>query len=64
MKEPKGYRETLEFLNEKVGGKTWLSVTEISRVMGIDRSTVNRRFGIHKGCGLPILAMKICEETK
>ena len=64
MKEVYGYRETLEYLNERTGGKAWLSVTDIAKIMGIDRTTVNKRFGIHKGCAITLLAKRMCEETK
>lgn len=64
MKEPTGYRETLEYLSERTENKGWVTVTEISRILKVDRSTVNRRFGIYKGCALPVLAMRICEESK
>ena len=64
MREPNGYRETLEYLSERTGNKGWVTVTEIARILKVDRSTVNRRFGIYKGCALPVLAMRICEESK
>ena len=63
MREPKGYRETLEYLSARTD-KAWLSATEIAALMGVDRSTVSRRFGIHKGCALPLLAWKMCEESR
>ena len=63
MREPQGYRETLEYLTTQTG-KGWLSTTEIATILGIDRHTVNKRFGIKSGCALPILAMKLAQESK
>ena len=63
MKEPKEYRPTLEWLTERTG-KGWLSTTEIAELLGVDRHTVNRRFGIKSGCALPILAKRMVEESK
>lgn len=64
MKEPVGYRSTLEWITEKADGKGWLTASEIATMLGIDRSTVSRRFNIHKGCALPVLARKLCEESR
>ena len=64
MKEPDGYRQCLEWLNEATNNKAWLTVADISRLFGIDRHTVNRRFGIKSGCALPILAKRMVEESK
>ncbi len=64
MREPEGYRQTLAWLTEQSGGKGWLNATEIGRLLGIDRSTVKRRFGINGGCALPVLAMKLAQESK
>lgn len=64
MREPDGYRQTLAWLGEKAEGKGWLSTTEIARVLGVSRQTVVRRFGIHNGCALPMLAMKLTKESK
>ena len=64
MREPEGYRQTLAWLSEQAEGKGWLNVTEIGRILGLDRSTVRRRFGISGGCALPILAMKLAQESK
>lgn len=63
MREPDGYRETLSWLDEQTGGKGWLSTTEIADVLKISRQTVTRRFGINKGCALPVLAMKLARES-
>ena len=63
MREPDGYRSTLEWLTERTG-KGWLSTVEIATLLGVDRHTVSRRFGINSGCALPILARKLCEESK
>ena len=57
-REPDGYRQTLEYLQTQTG-KGWLSTTEIATLLGVDRKTVTRRFGITQGCALPILAMKL-----
>lgn len=64
MKEPIGYRQTLEYLSEQANGKAWLTVTDISKLLGVDRHTVSRRFGINSGCALPVLAMKLTQESK
>lgn len=64
MRETEGYRQTLEFLTERTDGKGWLSTTEIAALLGVDRHTVSRRFGINAGCALPILAMKLAQESK
>ena len=58
MREPDGYRQTLEYLQTQTG-KGWLSTTEIAALLGVDRKTVARRFGITRGCALPILALKL-----
>ena len=63
MREPEGYRETLEWLTEKAEGKGWLTATEAGRILGIDRTTAKRRFGITGGCALPVLAMKLAQES-
>jgi len=63
MREPKGYRQTLEWLMEQAG-KGWLSTAEIGKILGVDRKTVTRRFGISNGCAVPVLAMKLTEECK
>lgn len=54
----------MEWLNEATNNKAWLTVADISRLFGIDRHTVNRRFGIKSGCALPILAKRMVEESK
>lgn len=64
MREPDGYRQTLAWLGEQTGGKGWLSTAEIARLLGINRQTVTRRFGISGGCALPILAWKLAQESK
>lgn len=64
MRENVNYRPTLEWLNEQTNGKGWLSNAEIARLLKIDRETVRRRFDIHKGCALPVLARKLCEESQ
>ena len=64
VREADGYRQTVEWLTEATGGKAWMTVTDISRLLGVDRHTVTRRFGITKGCALPILAMKLAQESK
>lgn len=63
MREPDGYRETLSWLADQTGGKGWLSTTEIADVLKISRQTVTRRFGVTKGCALPVLAMKLAKES-
>lgn len=63
MREPKGYRQTLEWLTEQSGGKGWLNATDISRILGMDRTTVKRRFGVTGGSALPVLAMKLAQES-
>ena len=63
MREPQGYRETVEYLQSRTG-KGWLSTTEIASILGVDRRTVTRRFGITRGCALPILAMRLTKESK
>lgn len=63
MREPVGYRECVEWLNEQTN-KGWLNVADISRLLKIDRDTVRRRFGISKGCALPVLAMKLAQESR
>ena len=64
MREPKEYRPTLEWLTERTGGKAWMSTTEIAELLGVERHTVSRKYGIHGGCALPILARKLCEESR
>ena len=64
MREPDGYRQTLAWLTEQSGGKGWLSTAEISRLLKVDRGTVVRRFGINSGCALPVLAMRMAQESK
>ncbi len=63
MREHPNYRQTLEWLTERTG-KGWLSTTEIAELLGVDRHTVSRKYGIHGGCALPILARKLCEESR
>lgn len=62
MREPEGYRQTLEWLTEQAGGKGWLTTMDISRILGIDRTTVRRRYGTG-GMALPMLAMKLAKES-
>lgn len=64
MREPDGYRQTLEWLGEKADGKGWLSTADIARILGVSRQTVVRRFGVNSGCALPVLAMKLAKENK
>ena len=64
MREPDGYRQTLEFLTEKADGRGWLSTSEIARILGINRETVVKRFGIHRGCAVPVLALKLAQESR
>ena len=64
MRELEGYRQTLEWLSERAKGRGWLSTAEIARILGIDRDTVVRRFGVRRGCALPILAKRMSEESK
>lgn len=64
MREPDSYRQTLEWLTERTNGRAWLSTTEIADLLGVNRHTVNKRFGISKGCALPILARKLIEQSK
>lgn len=64
MREPEGYRQTLEFLTERTDGKVWLSTTEIATLLGVDRHTVCRRFEIHKGCAITVLAKRMVEESR
>ena len=62
MREPEGYRQTLEWLTERAGGKGWLTTMDISRILGMDRKTVTRRYG-SGGMALPVLAMKLAKES-
>lgn len=64
VREPEGYRQTLEFLTERVDGKGWLSTSEIARVLGVSREMVTTRFGIRKGCAVPVLALKLAQESR
>ena len=64
MREPEGYRQTLEWLTGQTNGKGWLSTSEVAALLGVDRHTVCRRFGIRKGCALPVLARRMVEESK
>jgi len=64
MREADGYRQCLEWLNERTGGKAWLKTSEVAEILQVDRATVVRRFNIHNGCALPILAKKLCEESR
>jgi len=60
MREPQGYRETVQWLTEQTDGKGWLSISEIAILLGLDRKTVRNKFGIDGGgCALPVLAMKM-----
>ena len=63
VRESRDFRSVLEWLTERTG-KGWLSTTEIATLLGVDRHTVNRKFGINSGCALPILARKLCEESR
>ena len=63
VREPQNYRSTLEWLTERTG-KGWLSTSEIAALLGVDRHTVSRKYEIHGGCALPILARKLCEQSK
>ncbi len=64
MRENPNYRPTLEWLTEQTNGKAWLTTSDIAKLLKIDRHTVSRRFGINNGCALPILAMKMAQESK
>ena len=64
MREPEGYRQTLEWLTERTEGKGWLNAVEIAEILGVTRQTVTRRWDIHGGCALPVLAMKLAREVK
>ena len=64
MREVDGYRQTLEWLMAVAKGRGWLSTAEIARVLGIDRDTVVRRFGVRRGCALPVLAKRMAEESR
>lgn len=64
MREPEGYREILMWISERTDGKGWLSTTEVARLLGVTRQTVTRRFGISSGCAVPVLAMKLANESK
>lgn len=64
MKELDGYRECLAWLTEQTDGRAWVSTTEIAQILGVHRDTVKRRFGIAKGCALPILAQKLTQESR
>ena len=64
VRELNGYRETLEWLMAATRGRGWLSTAEIARVLGIDRDTVVRRFGVRRGCALPVLAKRMAEESR
>lgn len=64
MREPNGYRQTLEWLTEQTDGKGWLRLSEIADLLGLDRKTVRSKFGIDGGgCALPVLAMKMTRES-
>ena len=63
MREPDGYRETLAWIMETTG-KGWLTTMEISRLLGVTRQTVTRRFGISAGCAATVLALKLAKESK
>lgn len=64
MREVDGYRQTLEWLMAAAKGRGWLSTAEIARILGIDRDTVVRRFGVRRGCALPVLAKRMTEESR
>jgi len=64
VKEQPGFRETVEWLTEQTNGKGWLTTTEIASVLGLDRHTVTKRFGISRGCALPVLAKRMVEESR
>jgi len=64
MREQPGFRETVAYLNERTNGKAWLTVSEIAEILGVDRSTVNRRFGIYKGCAITVLAQRMIAESR
>ena len=63
MREPEGYRQTLEWLTEQAGGKGFISTAEIGRILGMHRVTVAKRYGIHNGCALPVLALRLTKES-
>ena len=44
MREPEGYRQTLEWLTEQAGGKGWLTTMDISRILGIDRTNIDKLY--------------------
>ena len=64
MREPEGYRQTLEWLTERAGGKGWVTAEDVSKILGVSRQTVARRFEIHNGCALPVLALKLVQESR
>lgn len=64
MKEIPGYRQTVEYLTEQTGGKAWLTTAEVARLLGVDRHTVNKRFGIKNGCALTVLALRMVQESR
>lgn len=64
MKELPGYRQTLEWLAERTDGKAWLTQKAVAELLGVDRSTVRKRFGISGGgVALPVLARILTEES-
>ena len=62
MREPEGFRETVQWITEQTG-KGWLTNTEIANLLGVDRKTVKRRFGISNGCAVTVLAKRMVQES-
>lgn len=48
-KEPEGFREQLEDLNNYFGDKRVLTVSDVIRYTGLSKKTVARRYGVTKG---------------
>lgn len=60
-REKEGYRDQLESILTFTGGKHLLSATAVSNYLGIDRHTVQRRFGVTRdGITAEMLARKLC----
>lgn len=63
-REKEAYRDNLEFLLEKGGGKAMLNCSEVCRILGINPKTAKKLFSFNR-CNMiavPTLARELCKE--